>query len=848
MSGFSRGLWILAFFFAVAGCGSAPQPAEESVPAKPEEKISQQTATQAKEAARRRRPPSYSEARERAEEKLKSLEAKKKKGEDVAARKSAVAGDAVVQKYEALLALPGTPEERKPEILLRLAEMAYQAEEAKLKQAYEAGTDMDILPGDRYPASIGYYKRLAEGYPKSSQALVAFYNLGYLYAEEGERELSVRAYREVLRRDPTTAYAAEIHMRLGESAFDLGLYKEAIVHYEAVLQGGRKEYVDKALYKLGWSHYKLDDYATAVATFSRIMDSDQATAEKLTEETVEVMGRAFVEWGGAESLARYLEGREPGKRYGDRLYKKLGDLYLEGSRHVDAIAAFTRGLDAFPLSDRALVMEESAITAYLALRDTESANTRRQLWYDRYRPGTPWDKANGAALGMDRDAMLEKGLRLAALYRHSRAQRGEGSLDAALDQYARYEELYGIRGEDGYEMAYSHAQALKEGGRHRDAARRYGEVAEVTAFTSHREDASYRRIESLDALRAADPTVFEEYVAAHRRYAELNPSSELVPKILFSLGEITFGADRFAEAREAFRRVTGEFPDHELAPQAAERIARCFFREERFAEAEEAARETLRRRPNDETREQALKLISFSIFKQAEAAEARAVSAEAPTVAAAQADSPVPAAPPATGAASPEVPVAGAAEAAAAQAAAAEAKAAEAKAAEAKAAEAKAAEAKAAEAKAAEAKAAEAKAAEAKAAEAKAAEAKAAREEAVKHFFRLAKEYPEGEAAQVSLYRAAENLRKLGKEERAAAVYRQLAEKYSDSRFAESALTLGSEILSSLGDWGGVGRNYEDLYRRTRTAPRPPTTFSARCSPTKRRSRRPRPWRSWTSS
>src|SRR5512138_531833 len=86
----------------LAGCGSAPPPVEQTAPAKADENLAPQTATQAKEAARRRRPPSYSEARERAEDKLKNLEAKKKKGADVAARKSALAGDEVTQKYEAL--------------------------------------------------------------------------------------------------------------------------------------------------------------------------------------------------------------------------------------------------------------------------------------------------------------------------------------------------------------------------------------------------------------------------------------------------------------------------------------------------------------------------------------------------------------------------------------------------------------------------------------------------------------------------------------------------------------------------------------------------------------------------
>jgi len=80
---------------------------------------------------------------------------------------------------------PGTPEDRKPEILLRLAELSYREEEAALRSAYEAAEEPKTLPEARYADSIRYYQRLVEAYPGSAQALTGFYNLGYLYAETG---------------------------------------------------------------------------------------------------------------------------------------------------------------------------------------------------------------------------------------------------------------------------------------------------------------------------------------------------------------------------------------------------------------------------------------------------------------------------------------------------------------------------------------------------------------------------------------------------------------------------------------------------------------------------------------
>ncbi|TLN27030.1 tetratricopeptide repeat protein [bacterium] len=416
------------------------------------------------------RPKSLKEARERASEKLAAIEKKKEAG---GVRKKAVTESAVLQKYQSLLDLPGTPEARKPEILLRLAELAYREEEGALKKSYEEGTEGGILPGDRYPRTIGYYRRLADNYPKSEQALTAMYNLGYLYSEEGEVVLSARYYGKVLELSPDTPYATEIHMRMGEAAFNLGQYKEAIVQYKAVLASKREEYRQKTLYKLGWSHYKLDDYQTAVGVFSQILDDNAPTAENLKVETLDIAGKCFLEWGGVEGVKKYLAGREAGKEYGDALFRKLGDLYMEASRHADAVSAYVACVEAYPLTPSALVMEQNIITAWLALQNAESANGRRQSWYDRYRKGTEWDAKNGEALGAERDKVLEKGIRLAAVYRHSRSQRGEGAVETAIEQYERYRELFGVATEDGYEMANSCAQAYKEAGKYRKSVDLY---------------------------------------------------------------------------------------------------------------------------------------------------------------------------------------------------------------------------------------------------------------------------------------------------------------------------------------------------------------------------------------
>ncbi|MBI5017629.1 MAG: tetratricopeptide repeat protein [Deltaproteobacteria bacterium] len=629
MTGVAR---MLGATVLLIGCAGAPPPPVKA-PAAPPTVTAAPAAAPAPRPRPRPRPAeapkptasSLEEAAERVAARLKVLQ-ERQKASSVAAQPAPEGVVDLQQRYEGLLGLPGTPEARKPEILLRLAELAYRKEEAEARASYETGGEGRGVAGGegavRYPASIVYYRRLVDAYPSSSQALTAFYNLGYLYAEEGKSALSAWAYEQVLERDPTTPYADEIHMRLGEAAFDGGAVAEAIPHYRAVVDRGNPEYVDKALYKLGWSFYNLDDYAKAVEAFSGVLEQERGASDDLRRETLEVMARSFLEWGGVEGVGRYLAAAGRAGSFGDRLYRTVGDQYAEASRYEDAARAYAAGIRAYPLSAECLDMEKGLLGALLIRRDLEGANDRRESWLGRYGAGTPWDAANGAGpLGAARDRLVEEGLRLAALYRHSQAQRGQGSLSKAIELYERYLALFGGDSEEGYELSYSHAQALKEADRLADAQARYQAVATHPTRSAHREEASYRRIEVLQTLFDRDPATLGPLLEAHEQYAALNPSSPLVPQILFAEGELCLTAERFADARAVFGRVVREHGGSPFALEALERIARCHFREGSFGEAEAAARRALAARPSPEVAERADKLLTFSVFKQGEEAE-----------------------------------------------------------------------------------------------------------------------------------------------------------------------------------------------------------------------------------
>ncbi len=601
----------LAVALAAAGCAGpnagAPQPVRgpEAPSAGPP-------------AARAEAVSSVDAAARRAARRLERL-AESREGREGA---SPAAGD-LEARYAALLDRPGTPASRKPEILLRLAELAYREEEAALRSAYEAGAEPAGPPAERYGRSVSYYARLAEEYPDSPQALTAFYNLGYLYAERGEVERSARAYARVLAVDPDTPYADEIHMRLGEVAFAAGDLDTAVDHYRAVVLAGRPAYRDKALYKLGWCYFNLERYPDAVAAFAAVLDGERDSPEDLRAETVDVMAKALLDWGGLGALEAYLADHPGSAAYGPRLYRLLGDLLAESSRYRLAVAAYEAGVDAYPAAPECLDMEKGLLAALRLLRDTGGMMERRALWPDRYGPGTPWDRANGGGpLAVERDALVEEGLRLAALYHHARAQRGQGGLERAVALYERYLALFGDRTEAGYEMAYAYAQALREQGRLDDAARQYRAVAANPELRSHREAAAYRRIEVLAERFAEDPAALDRLLRAQEEYVAWNPEAPAVPSVLLARADLLFGAGRKEQALDAYGLVVRRYPDHQAAALALARSARCRFQLDRFAQAEADARAALDRGLSGSEARDARDLVVFSVFKQAERLEA----------------------------------------------------------------------------------------------------------------------------------------------------------------------------------------------------------------------------------
>lgn len=179
----------------------------------------------------------------------------------------------------------------------RLADLYYDESEldfvartqeySKLQDQAEANPSMVLPepPEKDYRRSIAIYNDILASYPDFAYRPDTYYMLGWCYGSSNamqQDDTAARdAYLAIVAKYSKSVFANDSNMRLGEYYFELPATREdpvanvrtAIKYYGAVLADGPtgRNY-DRAIYKLGWSHYKLNEYDRALAYLVQLLD------------------------------------------------------------------------------------------------------------------------------------------------------------------------------------------------------------------------------------------------------------------------------------------------------------------------------------------------------------------------------------------------------------------------------------------------------------------------------------------------------------------------------------------------------------------------------------------------
>jgi TolA-binding protein len=424
-----------------------------------------------------------------------------------------------------------------PEILLRLAYLHFEEshelygnEMDEYDRTESAGQDPGELPRYDFSESIDIYERVIESYSDYEKIDVAYYLLAYCLLESDDETGAMQTYEALLNKYPDSEIIPEVHVRLGEIYFDRSeldrtLYQKAIDHYHLVKEDSA--FYDKALYKLGWTYYKLatvlnlSPLEQAIDYFVRVLEYYESHPTKrlgggddLRKESIDYIAISFVDYGdeGMDRATNFFQtsGHDDWNR---EILRKMVDVYFEADDYDNGHIATRMYLDKYP---------DDSKNPQVHLRLVE--NLRREGKWDEamveseriavlYGPRSQWAQNNRASskdqLKADKTRMVL--LYSSATFHHEQAQK---AVELEDTETVRQEYLKAIGSYETYTKDYPDAKEYSEAKfnlgeayfateQYLKAAKSYAIVSQMEDFDK-RADARFNLVKSLEKKVEAD--------------------------------------------------------------------------------------------------------------------------------------------------------------------------------------------------------------------------------------------------------------------------------------------------------------------------------------------------------
>ena len=540
--------------------------------------------------------------------------------------------------------------------MFRLAELHYEkanddyeaelaAWREEVRRALADGREPPPEPGKSYAKAIGVYQRLLTGFPGYRNLHAVQYLLAYCLGEMGQAEEAQRAYADLVERYPESPYVQEAWVRIGDFAFDdvrPGALERAVDAFSKLEARPDHRLYPRALYKLGWTFYRLDEHDRAVQAFAKLLDFYAAQAATgaapvgdVWPEAVQYTAISFSDetWGGVEKAKAFF-ARLGGRPYEAEIYRRLGDVLFDQGRYAEAVKAYALVLERAPLAPDAPRMKARIALAWSKDgRFDEEAKAREELVATYDEKGAWWQRHRGdPELTREVRDLSERSLVHAATYHHQQAQlhKQAGRKEQAVAEYRAAARVYGQylerfpHAKNAYELAYQWADCLYDAGQLVEAAKVYARVRDDPADRRLQGDAALAAVlswqRSVGEAQAAGRLEERRPLTSKERAGE-PPRPEPLPPLLAGLVE---DSDALVD----------RLPAHEKAAAAAYKAGEVYYAYNDFAEARCRLEEVVARWPASDVAQYAANLIieshlAVKDWAAVEAASARLQNAEA---------------------------------------------------------------------------------------------------------------------------------------------------------------------------------------------------------------------------
>jgi len=364
------------------------------------------------------------------------------------------------------------------------------------------------------------YQRIVDEFPTSEYADDALYNIGFLTSESSssvQKANANRIFETLISIYPESEYTLNALRRIAEYYFmppANNLEKAAKTYHRIANEFPDSPYYQEALYKLGWTYYRLSDLPTSVKHFAmaldvnysdRSLDNDNSTVLDISSESINYIGICYAvestEWAGSgvDNMAIWLDEHPLRKQnYGRDLIIQLGEIFRNQiGRYGPAVEVYRKYMEIFPLDPRTPEIMHNIVDIFQQgeIYNPPQAHIEKKAYFNMLNPDSEWWAANtDSSLRESIIPTLEKYLDMAideVLILASDQGLEESYLE--FDKYCRQYLRFWPNGPNAYKIQANLATVLERNlNRPMDAMREYYQVATAYDDTTKLEIASQR--------------------------------------------------------------------------------------------------------------------------------------------------------------------------------------------------------------------------------------------------------------------------------------------------------------------------------------------------------------------
>ena len=411
---------------------------------------------------------------------------------------------------------------------------------------------------------IGEYGRAAEqfgrfirNYPNHEMIGAAKYSLGWSYFMMGDFENATGPLIDFLNNyePPTIAlfpYDTDTRLRIGDSFFAQGKYREAMEYYSATI--GAEPGGDYAMYQVANSYYRMNRNFEAVTQFRRLLRIYPFS--RLREQAQYNIAYIYLNTGNYDQAIEEFETvirRYPGTEWAARSQYNIGDSFYNAGRFDEAIEAYNRVLEDYPRSQYIIEAIDGIQFAQLSAGgDDTSTDILEDFLAD-----------NPTSTTADR-------LR----FRQAENVFQSGDYDGAVREFRQYLRITNNQNLMP-EAYYNMADAFQRLNRKQEAAETYETL--INDFPQ-----SERTATSLAELARIQLELgnYNESISRYEQLAERDPRFE--QEAFLGIGNANLALQNNSNARQYFERVLSINPDNDAAKNG---LGKVLLRDGRVDEA-----------------------------------------------------------------------------------------------------------------------------------------------------------------------------------------------------------------------------------------------------------------------